>query len=59
MTWRKTYNTEGEYVFPTMKTAKIAKTHFLKLNKAHSGAVNRSRIEQFRLYDLRHTLSQE
>jgi integrase len=48
-------NTDGDYLFPAMKTAKNANTHIIKLNNAHRGAINRSGAEPFRLYDLRHT----
>ena len=40
-----------------MITAKNASTHILKLNNAHRGAIHRSRLEPFRLYDLRHTFA--
>jgi integrase len=50
-------NTEGDFVFPGMKTAKNANTHIIKLNNAHRGAMNRCGVEQFRLYDLRHTFA--
>ncbi len=50
-------NTEGDFLFPGMKTAKNANTHIIKLNNAHRGAIKRSKVEQFRLYDLRHTFA--
>jgi integrase len=31
--------------------------HIVKLNNAHNGAVTRSKVERFRLYDLRHTFA--
>jgi integrase len=40
-----------------MKTAEDANTHIIKLNNAHRGALQRSKIEPFRLYDLRHTFA--
>jgi integrase len=48
---------EGDYVFPGMKTARDANTHIIKLNNAHRGTLKRSKIEPFRIYDLRHTFA--
>jgi len=42
----------GEYLFPHLRHPNKP---MLKVNKAHSGALRRSRVPQFRLYDLRHT----
>jgi integrase len=50
-------STEGDFLFPGMKTAKNANTHIIKLNNAHRGALQRSKVEPFRLYDLRHTFA--
>ena len=50
-------NTDGDYLFPGMKTAKNANTHIIKLNNAHRGAITRCGTEPFRLYDLRHTFA--
>jgi integrase len=43
---------KGRYLFPHEKDADKP---MLKVNNAHSGAVRRSNLRYFRLYDLRHT----
>lgn len=49
-------NRDGEYVFPGMRGVDNT-SHVVKLNNAHNGAVSRSKVEPFRLYDLRHTFA--
>jgi len=43
---------EGRYLFPHEKDANRP---MLKVNNAHDGALKRSKVARFRLYDLRHT----
>ena len=43
---------KGRYLFPHEKDAD---NPMLKVNNAHSGALKRSTVPYFRLYDLRHT----
>jgi integrase len=43
---------QGRYLFPHEKA--VSKP-MLKVNNAHSGALKRSKVARFRLYDLRHT----
>ncbi len=45
--------TDSNYVFVNQKTGKPITT----LKKAHQGALKRSKLEHFRLYDLRHTFA--
>ena len=49
---RRLATIEGKYLFPH---AIRANAPMLKVNRAHNGAVARSGVEWFRLYDLRHT----
>lgn len=42
---------KGEYLFPGRSTG----TAIVKVNAAHTATVKRSKVAQFRLYDLRHT----
>jgi integrase len=49
---RRLNQAEGPYIFPHEKD--INKP-MLKVNNAHGGALKRSKVPQFRLYDLRHT----
>jgi integrase len=45
-------DTQGRYLFPHEKDRNQP---MLKVNNAHEGALRRSRVSRFRLYDLRHT----
>ena len=45
---------EGDYIFPHEKDVDKA---MIKVNHAHYGALKRSGVERFRLYDLRHTFA--
>jgi integrase len=47
---------EGEYLFAGRGSKKGEKP-VIKLNRAHNGAVERSKVAWFRLYDLRHTFA--
>ena len=49
-------NRDGEFVFPGMRRVDNT-SHVVKLTNAHKGAVSRSKVEPFRLYDLRHTFA--
>lgn len=49
-------NAEGVFVFPGMRGVDNNQ-HIVKLNNAHNGAIIRSKVERFRLYDLRHTFA--
>jgi integrase len=49
---RRTNEAEGEYLFPSPADPNKP---VLKLNNAHYGALRRSSLKPFRLYDLRHT----
>jgi integrase len=49
--WRE-MEAKGKCLFPHQKDADRP---LLKVNNAHQGALRRSKVAQFRLYDLRHT----
>ena len=51
---RRMAEAEGCYLFPHEKSPDRP---MLKANNAHQGAVRRSRVRPFRLYDLRHTFA--
>ncbi|HMV87167.1 MAG TPA: site-specific integrase [Blastocatellia bacterium] len=44
---------EGDYLFPGL----VEDTHIVKANAAHQGALKRSGLPRFRIYDLRHTFA--
>ena len=46
-------NLESKYIFATDSTGKPITT----LKMAHAGAIRRSKVQHFRLYDLRHTFA--
>lgn len=48
---------KGEYIFAGGRSASDGGKPIVKLNAAHNGAVTRSGVRQFRLYDLRHTFA--
>ncbi len=50
-------NAEGSFLFPGEKTASNADSPLVKVNSAHYGALRRSKVDKFRLYDLRHTFA--
>lgn len=50
-------STQGDYVFPGTRGEKDTTRHIVKLNNAHKGAVERAKLDAFRLYDLRHTFA--
>jgi integrase len=54
---RRLKKVEGEYVFPSTRRGKNPSRHIVKLNNAHLGALKRSGVEPFRLYDLRHSFA--
>lgn len=49
--------TKGEYLFAGGRGAEDGSKPIVKLNNAHTGAVKRSGVRAFRLYDLRHTFA--
>ena len=50
---RRLAQCKGEYLFP----GRVEGRPILKVNAAHTAAVKRSGVAQFRLYDLRHTFA--
>jgi integrase len=48
---------KGGYLFPGGRDGGDASRPIVKLNNAHAGALRRSGVSQFRLYDLRHTFA--
>jgi integrase len=54
---RRLANAEGPFLFPSTRGGKNSSRHIVKLNAAHNGAVARSKLDPFRLYDLRHTFA--
>jgi integrase len=50
-------NTDGEFLFPAGRGGNDTSKSIVKLNNAHNGAVSRSGVDDFRLYDLRHTFA--
>lgn len=50
-------NTKSEYVFPGDRSTPTDDMPLVKLNNAHYGALRRSKVDRFRLYDLRHTFA--
>lgn len=50
-------NPKSEYVFPGERSTGDADVPLVKLNNAHYGALRRSKVDKFRLYDLRHTFA--
>jgi integrase len=48
---------EGPFVFPSTRGGNDSSRHIVKLNAAHKGAIERAKLEPFRLYDLRHTFA--
>ncbi len=48
---------KGEYLFAGGRGAEDGSKPIVKLNNAHTGAVKRSGVRAFRLYDLRHTFA--
>lgn len=50
-------STQGDYLFPGARGEKDGTRHIVKLNAAHNGAVERAKLDPFRLYDLRHTFA--
>lgn len=51
---RRLEKTEGAYLFPGRG---VGDNPLVKVNNAHNGAVVRSRVPHFRLYDCRHTFA--
>lgn len=49
-------NSESDYVFPSERSGN-EDVPLVKLNNAHYGALRRSNVVRFRLYDLRHTFA--
>jgi integrase len=54
---RRLETSDSEFVFPTTRGGKDPSRPIVKLNNAHHGAVKRSGVAPFRLYDLRHTFA--
>jgi integrase len=52
-------NAKGEYLFAGGRNCNDVKNPIVKLNNAHAGALKRTGLNKFRIYDLRHTLLQE
>lgn len=50
-------NAENEYIFAGVRGVDKSNKPLVKLNNAHYGALNRSKVDKFRLYDLRHTFA--
>jgi integrase len=48
---------EGDYIFTGGRGGSDSGKPIVKLNNAHAGALKRSGVRQFRLYDLRHTFA--
>ena len=48
---------KGEYLFAGGRGAEDGSKPIVKLNNAHTGALKRSGVRYFRLYDLRHTFA--
>jgi integrase len=49
---RRLQSARGDFIFPHQKNPNAS---ILKVNNAHEGALKRSGVAKFRLYDLRHT----
>lgn len=54
---RRCDDAEGEYLFAGGRGSNNGDKPVIKLNRAHNGAVARSKVAWFRLYDLRHTFA--
>ncbi|HKQ80521.1 MAG TPA: tyrosine-type recombinase/integrase, partial [Blastocatellia bacterium] len=54
MLWKRLENAEGQWVFPSTRKDGVP---LVKLNNAHYGALKRSGLPRFRIYDLRHTFA--
>lgn len=50
-------NVDGELLFPSGRGGKDLSKSIVKLTNGHRGAVSRSGVAEFRLYDLRHTFA--
>jgi integrase len=50
-------NIDGEFLFPSGRGGKDVSKSIVKLTNGHKGAVSRSGVAEFRLYDLRHTFA--
>lgn len=48
---------KGEYIFSGGRDGGDLSRPIVKLNNAHAGALKRSGVPRFRLYDLRHTFA--
>ncbi len=48
---------KGDYLFAGGRGGDKVNNPVVKLNAAHNGAVTRSKVAKFRLYDLRHTFA--
>jgi integrase len=54
---RRLGHRKGDFVFPGTRGGDDGSKPILKLNNAHHGALKRSGVAPFRLYDLRHTFA--
>ena len=54
---RRLTEAKGDYLFAGGRGGDNINNPVVKLNAAHNGAVNRSKVAKFRLYDLRHTFA--
>lgn len=50
-------NTKGDYLFSGGRGGGDVKNPIVKLNNAHAGALKRTGLKKFRIYDLRHTFA--
>jgi integrase len=50
-------NAESKFIFSGVRGENKLNTPVVKLNNAHYGALKRSKLDKFRLYDLRHTFA--
>ena len=53
----RTRNIKGSYLFPGENNTTETDKPLVKVNSAHYGALSRSKVAKFRLYDLRHTFA--
>ena len=50
-------NAQGDYLFAGGRNCNDVKNPIVKLNNAYTGALKRTNLRKFRIYDLRHTFA--